>query len=576
MHAKLDLETKTSPRSKMSLEKKLMLRNWEYVVPAFGIVSLVISCVVFSAKKYFENDELLSYYLLSDKSFFHMLSAFHDKINAAPPLYFLVAWIWTRIFGASELSLRLTSCLGMSAALWLLWATLRRTYGFWPTSIAVLSVFCTSGIVLWQNAEARMYGLFIAFCALGLLLYDTACRKSRVSRALLIGTACTHAAIVNTHLFGLIYSAALLLAVILRDRCFKAVRIQLYLSIAFGWLSLIPYMPSFLNQSAAASVRTWLPKPLIGDLVQFMTLSSPSLVSGDSLQTLVNLFALVLLVITSGAQFLLWQTEGRDGYENREEGQPRPDSEAALLIAAYAFLAVPVFVWVFSQGQKPIFCDRYMLPTALSWSILLAYVASRLLYQRLPKMSEGEPLNYRLRMAAVKSIFLMPLISLFLAQPVLWAMRAPQQTTPGLYHDKVGYNDLPIVIQHSHVFLRCLHYSPARNRYFFILDPEAAADEASGLFGPQEFNNLEAIARNYPNLGKHIVSGDEFLRMHDRFLVLGSLESNSKVCSCDIKGGVRTKWEDLSCPQWLRLRVLTDPHYRVQRLGKVMLLVERL
>src|SRR5262249_48380926 len=155
----------------------------------------------------------------------------------------------------------------------------------------------------------------------------------------------------------------LLLAVILRDRCFKAVRIQLYLSIAFGWLSLIPYMPSFVNQSAAASVRTWLPKPLIGDLVQFMTLSSPSLVSGDSLQTLVNLFALVLLVITSGAQFLLWQTEGRDGYENREEGQPRPDSEAALLIAAYAFLAVPVFVWVFSQGQKPIFCDRYMLPT---------------------------------------------------------------------------------------------------------------------------------------------------------------------------------------------------------------------
>jgi dolichyl-phosphate-mannose-protein mannosyltransferase len=522
------------------------------------------------------NDELLSYYLLSDKSFLHMLSAFHDKINAAPPLYFLVGWIWARIFGASELSLRLISCIGMSAALWLVWATLRRTYGFWPTSIAVLSVFCTSGIVLWQNAEARMYGLFIAFCALGLLLYDTACRKSGVSGGLLIGTACTHAAIVNTHLFGLIYSGALLLALILRDRCFKAVRIQLYLSIAFGWLSLIPYIPSFLNQSGAASVRTWLPKPIAGDLVQFLTLSSPSLVSSNSLQTLVNLFALVLLVITSGAQFLLWQTEGRDGYENREEGQPRRDSEAALLIAAYAFLAVPVFIWVFSQGPKPIFSDRYMLPTALSWSILLAYVASRLLYHRLPKMREGESLSYHLRMAAVRSIFLIPLILLFLAQPVLWAMRAPQQTTPGLYHDKVGYNDLPIVIQHSHVFLRCLHYSPARSRYFFILDWEAATDEASGLFGPQEFKNLEAIARNYPNLRKHIVSGEEFLRMHDRFLVVGSLESNSKVCSCDIKSGVRTKWEDLSCPQWLRLRVSADPHYGIQPLGNAMLLVYRL
>jgi Dolichyl-phosphate-mannose-protein mannosyltransferase len=560
----------------MSPEKAPLWRKWEYVVPALGTVSLIISCVVFSAKKYFVNDELLSYYLLSDKSFFHMLSAFHDKINAAPPLYFLLGWIWASIFGASELSLRLFSCLGMCAALWLVWATLRRTYGFWPTTIAVLSVFCTSGIVLWQNAEARWYGLFMAFCALGLLLYDTACKESRFSRGLLIATACTHGAIVNTHLFGLIYSGALLLSLILRDRCFKVVRIQLYLSIALSWLSLLPYIPSFLNQADAASLRTWLPKPVLGDLAQFLTLSSPPLVSGDSLQTLVNLFALVLLVITSGAQFLLWRADGGEGYDSTEEGQPRPDSEVALLIVAYAFLAVPVIIWIFSQGPKPIFCDRYMLPTALSWTILLAYVASRLLYQRLSRVQEGEPLSYHRRVAAVQSVFLLPLILLLLAQPVVWAMKAPQQSNPGLYHERVGYKDLPIVIQNSHVFLRCLHYTPARKRYFFILDWGAAANEASGLFGPQEFRNLEAIARNYPDLGEHIVSGEEFLRMHDRFLVLGSLESNSKVCSCDIKGGVRTKWEDLSCPQWLRLRVLTDPHYRIQRLGKAMLLVNRL
>jgi Dolichyl-phosphate-mannose-protein mannosyltransferase len=576
MHAKLDLDTETSSRSKMSREKKLILKNLEYVVPALGVVSLVISCVVFSAKKYFGNDELLSYYLLSDKSFFHMLSAFHDKINAAPPLYFLLGWIWSRIFGASELSLRLFSCLGMSAALWLVWATLRRTYGLWPTSVAVLSVFCTSGIVLWQNTEARWYGLFIAFCALGLLLYDTACRKSGFSRGLLIATACTHVAIVNTHLFGLIYSGAFLLSLILRDRCFKAVRVQLYLSIVLSWFSLIPYIPSFLNQTDAASLRTWLPKPIIGDLVQFLTLSSPSLVSGDSLQTLLNLFALVLLVITSGAQFLLWRDEGDDGYESRQEQKIGPDSEVALLMVAYAFLAVPVIIWIFSQGPKPIFCDRYMLPSAMSWSILLAYVASRLLYQHLPRMKEREPLSYRLRLATVKSFILLPLIVFLLAQPVVWAMGARQQTTPGLHHDKLGYNDLPIVIQHSHVFLRCLYYSPVRNRYFFILDWQAAADEASGLFGPQEFKNLEAIARNYPDLRKHIVSSEEFLRTHDRFLVLGSLEANSRICSCDIKGGVRTKWEDLSCPQWLRLRVLNDPHYRIKPLGKAMLLVYRL
>jgi hypothetical protein len=576
LNAKLEVETNFLTVKKLSPGKTPLWKKWEYVVPALGTVSLAISCVVFSGKKYFVNDELLSYYLLSDKSFLHMLSAFHDRINASPPLYFLLGWIWARIFGASELSLRLISCIGMSTALWLVWATLRRTYGFWPTSVGVLSVFCTSGIVLWQNAEARMYGLFIAFCALGLLLYDTACRKARFSRGLLIGTACTHAAIVNTHLFGLIYSAALLLALILRDRCFKAVRIQLYFSIAFGWLSLIPYIPSFLNQSDAASVRTWLPKPILGDLAQFLTLSSPSLISSNSLQTLVNLFALVLLVIASGAQFLLWRTDGGEGSDSGKEGQPRRDSEVALLIVAYAFLAVPVFIWVFSQGPKPIFCDRYMLPTALSWSILLAYVASRLLCQGLPRMKEGEPLSYRVRMAAVKSLFLIPLILLLLAQPIVWATGSRRELSPGVYDDEIGYNDLPIVVQNSHVFLRRIHYSPARNRYFFILDWDAAVNEASGLFGPQEFKNLEAIARNYPDLQKHIVSGEEFLSMHDRFLVLGSLEANTKVCSSDIKGGLRTKWEDSSCPQWLRLRLLADPHYRIQPLGRAMLLVNRL
>ncbi len=566
-------EQETSATLAMGQKKPSVWRNWEYAIPALATMSLVVSCVIISAKKYFSNDELLSFYLLSDKSFFHVLSAFHDRINAAPPLYFLLGWLWARVFGASELSLRLFSCLGMCTALWLLWVTLRRTYGFWPTSIAVLSVFCTSGVVLWQNAEARMYGLFIALCALGLFLYDTVCRKAGFSRRLLIATACTHAAIVNVHLFGLIYSGALLLSLILRDRCFKTFRVQLYLSVALGWLSLIPYIPSFLNQSDAGSPRTWLPEPVLNDLVQFMTLSSPSLVSGNSLQTLVNLFAVVLLVLASGLQFILYRTEGDQADEGGKEYHRRPDPEVSLLIPAYAFLAVPVLIWIFSRSGKPIFCDRYMLPTALSWSILLAYVASRLVFQRVPTIKEGEALSHRLRTAA-RSFVPLALILLLLAQPIVWATGYRREFSPGLYDDKVGYNDLPIVVQHSHVFLRRLHYSPVRNRYFFILDWQAALNEASGLFGPQEFKNLEAIARNYPDLRKHIVYGEDFLRRYDRFLVIGSLESNTKVCSCDVKG-LNTKWEDQSCPQWLKLRVLTNSHYKIQRLGKTMLLVDR-
>jgi len=55
----------------------------EYLIPALATMSLVAACLVVSQKKLFWNDQLFSYYLLSDESFNHMLNAFHDKIKNA-------------------------------------------------------------------------------------------------------------------------------------------------------------------------------------------------------------------------------------------------------------------------------------------------------------------------------------------------------------------------------------------------------------------------------------------------------------------------------------------------------------
>jgi uncharacterized membrane protein len=195
-------------------KKVLRTARWEYIVPALAIASLIISCILISSKKFFWNDELFSYYFLADPSFTHMLGAFHDKLNNTPPLYFLLGWLWAKVFGSTELSLRLFSSLGMCIACAITWITLRRTYNFWSTSIGVLSVFCTSNLILSQNAEARMYGLFLVLCALGLFQYDLINRSSRFTWKLLLSNSCIHAAIVNTHLFGLFYSTAIAFALI--------------------------------------------------------------------------------------------------------------------------------------------------------------------------------------------------------------------------------------------------------------------------------------------------------------------------------------------------------------------------
>ena len=72
------------------VNKFLVSKRWEYIVPALAVTALLTSCIIIAYKKLFWNDELYSYYFLSDPSFTHMLSAFHDKINNSPPLYFVL------------------------------------------------------------------------------------------------------------------------------------------------------------------------------------------------------------------------------------------------------------------------------------------------------------------------------------------------------------------------------------------------------------------------------------------------------------------------------------------------------
>ncbi|MFC2173065.1 glycosyltransferase family 39 protein [Acidobacteriota bacterium] len=114
---------------------------------ALPIMSLVFSCILFSGRKYFWYDELLSYYLISDDSFIHMLRALADHVDSSPPLYYMLGWAWAKIFGTSELSLRMISCLGICLSCWIIYSLLKQVYTFWPALIGVLSVFCCSNLM---------------------------------------------------------------------------------------------------------------------------------------------------------------------------------------------------------------------------------------------------------------------------------------------------------------------------------------------------------------------------------------------------------------------------------------------
>ena len=538
----MNLIATRSPRAAeiSSDHKPSRLTKWEYAVPALAVASLIASCIIVSSKRYFWIDELFTYLLVGDHSFRHMMIAFGDKFTNVPPLYFVLGWLWAQAFGVTELSLRLFTALGMSVACFVTWITLRRNYHFWPTVIGTLGAFCMADLVLTQNAEARMYGLFLAVCSLGVLEFDVINRKQYCSTGTLVVNAVIHAAIVQTHLFGIIYSGTILCAFIIRDRFFNLFRPRVYLSIVVAWLSLIPYIPTFLNQADAGNPQAWIPVP---DLNQLTLLLVPTASPFLSL-------AVILLLIISGILFVL----RRIIYRNEELAREQASSatEISLRILAFLFLAVPLGVWIVSRTVKPLFVGRYMIPVALAWAILLAYLASSIIERGKSQLPEA--LGRKLTSAVLGVV-----ATLLVIRPIAYARSLLNESFPGINDGAYGYQDLPIVTSQSHDFVKRFHYSPERSRYFFVLDWDAAVDVRSGLFGPQEYKTMDALKRDYPEVfGDHIVQLSDFLSKQDRFLVLADTNYRPRYMA-----------QDFHRPRWLETRIQNNPAYKTSTLGMV-------
>jgi hypothetical protein len=204
-----------------------------------------------------------------------------------------------------------------------------------------------------------------------------------------------------------------------------------------------------------------------------------------------------------------------------------------------------------------------MIPTVISWSILLAGFTSRIVgFPSFKQFIYSKFILFRFLIKSQKEIFLLLLATIIVVYPIRYANSLPKETIPGLNDNKYGYKDLPIVVQFSHNFLKRLHYSPERNRYFFILDWQAAVDNSSGLFTTQEYKHMEALKRNYPELFKHVIKSEDFLNRYTRFLVLDDLDYEKK-CTLD------PQWDNISCPKWLEMRIISNPKYKLTVIGQV-------
>ncbi len=93
-----------------------------------------------------------------------------------PPLYFVLGWLWARVFGTGEVGLRSLSALIGTAVIPIAYLCGRelvsRRAGLLTAALAALSPF-----MIWYSQEAREYMLLAALCGLSLLYFARAWRE---------------------------------------------------------------------------------------------------------------------------------------------------------------------------------------------------------------------------------------------------------------------------------------------------------------------------------------------------------------------------------------------------------------
>jgi hypothetical protein len=516
----------TSPVSSIRWCRWLVRLGW--VLPTALGTCAIARCAILSDKRLLWADELLSWYPAS-ASFGAMLRSTTDTINGAPPLYFVLTWLWTGVLGNTALTLRLFSAVATAAAILILFVVLRRPYGVLASALAVGLAFADADLS-YESAEARFHALFVAEVALGILLYQRMVAGPAPTRLLLLN-GLAHACMALTSYIAPLYCGAIFCATFFGCRLRGFSPKHACYSIAAGWLVFLPWIPVFRRHFRMSKPSFWVPVPELGHLRHY----------AEGYLTREFLIYAALLLVFAGIASGLATVHG--GRLRRLGARAK---EAPLLLLAAFFLAMPFVVYLLSirKGHPSIFLTRYMLPTLLGWVILWAHLAHRAF---LPRHALGRPRLTRC-LITIQAIAVVACLGFSGWRTMREALLQGKASPPGDLVASIPGNDR-IVLEHIHEFLEWRFYSREPSRLFFIVDLEVGILEGGG--GPLNHRIMAALKRQFPNHFKEVMSTDEFL------------------------GSTTSFWVRHRDSLWSQLRLQNNPAFVVERMSDDLFRVHR-
>ena len=181
-----------------------MTAPWARIAPAAILALAAVLRFATLGLQSYEADEAVTVDLLG-RDLGDMVAAIPDS-ESTPPLYYVLAWGWTRVLGStSEVALRSLSALAGVALVYVGYRLVASAVSR-RAALVVALLLAVNPFLVWFSQEARAYALVALLCALSLWAFAIALR--RPSGRVLVLWAVTSAAALATHYFAVFPVAA--------------------------------------------------------------------------------------------------------------------------------------------------------------------------------------------------------------------------------------------------------------------------------------------------------------------------------------------------------------------------------
>jgi mannosyltransferase len=248
-----------------------------------------------------------------------LLHAIPDS-ESTPPLYYVLCWAWTHVFGTGEVGLRSLSALLGTATIGVVWALGRRIGGE-RAGLVAAAVVAVNPLLHWFSQEARAYALLVLLAALAALLWLRALERPDPRRAAAWGVIAALALATHYYAIFLVAPQALWLALRLPNVRTRAA------ALAPPGVAVLALAPLALGQRANDSAAFIADSALATRILQ---VPKQLLVGYDSpAETLLAVLSGVVLVVALAGlrAFLVRPGGGEAGVVQDAEPDGAPDAE---------------------------------------------------------------------------------------------------------------------------------------------------------------------------------------------------------------------------------------------------------